>query len=96
MSNWSFFPFNTLQLGLRTRTILDHCDLFREDGAITECDMDQRIEAHFNTLLDQVAEWRRNRTREEDVDLLSRIEDMHRDFPLENQQTFNQVGVDNH
>ena len=58
--------------------------------------MDQRIEAHFNTLLDQVAEWRRNRTREEDVDLLSRIEDMHRDFPLENQQTFNQVGVNNH
>ena len=75
------------------RTILDRCDLLTESGSLTESDMDRRIDFHFNALLDNVAEWRKNRDMAQDTDLLSRINDMHKQFLEESQLTFTQVGM---
>lgn len=73
------------QLGLRTRRILDHCDLFTIDGQLTEANLDHRIEVHFNAILDSIAEWRRNRSQDEDSDLLTQILAAHTAFLKQNQ-----------
>ena len=38
----------------------DKCELIEEDGTVIDAETDERVEFHFNALLDAVAEWRRH------------------------------------
>ena len=52
------------------RKITDLCRLFDEEGKEVDGDIDRRIDFHFNAMLDNVAEWRKNKSQAQDINLL--------------------------
>ena len=58
------------QLNISMRRITDKCDLIHESGMVTDGNVDKRIDFHFNAMLDIVAEWRKNRSDDNDTNLL--------------------------
>lgn len=54
------------------RQIVDNCDLIDESGKVTDSLIDRRIDFHFNAMLDNVAEWRRNKQSKNDANLLGK------------------------
>ena len=61
------------QADVKMRTIGEKCDLFHESGHVTDTAVDSRIDFHFNAMLDNVAEWRREKTLSKDVNLLGKV-----------------------
>ena len=58
------------QLSVPVREIEDHCDLYQENGRVTPSYLDRRIEFHFNSMLDNVAEWRKDKKLRNDRNLM--------------------------
>lgn len=52
------------------KRVKDRCDLFTSRGKCVEAQTDKRIDFHFNAMLDIIAEWRKNKDKAADVDLL--------------------------
>ena len=55
------------------RPITEKCDLIDETGKVVDQQVDSRIDFHFNAMLDNIAEWRKDKEAVMDVNLLGRI-----------------------
>lgn len=81
-------PLTTLciQTGRQMRLIRDHCDLYTTKGHLVSSDRDNRVEFHFNSMLDAVAQWRVDQTR--DVCLYDKLEEVSETFLRDADLTF--------
>ena len=64
--------FVNLQVSAKLQQISDRCDLYQENGQITSPTLDRRIDFHFNAMLDNVAEWRKDKNEKHDVNLMGK------------------------
>ena len=55
------------------REMSDRCDIINDKGEIISNVADRRMDFHFNALLDIIADWRRNKTVDSDVNLLGNV-----------------------
>ena len=63
-------PFLFLvKMGIKMHKLGERCDLFQEGGHMTDTAIDKRMEFHFNAILDVVAEWRKDKTQNQDAPL---------------------------
>ncbi|OWF38535.1 lysine-specific histone demethylase 1B-like isoform X1 [Mizuhopecten yessoensis] len=76
------------QAGLGMKEIGEGCDIISETGQTIPNEIDRRMDFHFNALLDIIAEWRRNKEADQDVNLLDKVKEMHQQFKEESQLTF--------
>lgn len=76
------------QAGLGMKEIGEGCDIISEAGKTIPNKIDRRMDFHFNALLDIIAEWRRNKEADQDINLLDKVREMHRQFKEESQLTF--------
>uniref|UniRef100_A0A6P8I5S2 Lysine-specific histone demethylase 1B-like n=1 Tax=Actinia tenebrosa TaxID=6105 RepID=A0A6P8I5S2_ACTTE len=76
------------QLGLSMKHISGHCDLLDNKGQAADISVDKKVEFHFNSILDAIAEWRKGKT--EDMPLEDRIQEMHKIFLEETQIEFSE------
>lgn len=58
------YKFNLFELFLKCnltmKPIGDKCELIEEDGSLVDVATDERVDFHFNALLDAVADWRKH------------------------------------
>ncbi|XP_023231104.1 lysine-specific histone demethylase 1B-like [Centruroides sculpturatus] len=67
------------QVGVKMRFINhEKCDLYDDNGAPTSVAIDQRVEFHFNAMLDAVAQWRKGQIH--DINLYDKLLEMHNTF----------------
>ena len=58
-----------MKMGIKMHKLGERCDLFQEGGHMTDTAIDKRMEFHFNAILDVVAEWRKDKTQNQDAPL---------------------------
>lgn len=61
--------FLFLKLGIKMHKIGEKCDLIQEGGRLTDPAIDKRMDFHFNSILDVVANWRKDKSQHQDVPL---------------------------
>lgn len=67
------------QAGVKMRFINhEKFDLYDDNGSCTSVAVDQRVEFHFNAMLDAVAQWRKGQTQ--DINLYDKLLEMHNTF----------------
>ncbi|XP_022252437.1 lysine-specific histone demethylase 1B-like [Limulus polyphemus] len=76
------------QAAMAMRIVGEKCELFAEDGTVTPSSVDQRVEFHFNAVLDAVASWRKDQTH--DTNLYDKIMEMHKNFMEETKMKFSE------
>ncbi|KAJ1200991.1 hypothetical protein NDU88_004809 [Pleurodeles waltl] len=79
------------QLGVPMRRLRDRCDLIQEGGRITDPTLDKRMDFHFNAILDVVAEWRKDKTQDQDVPLGEKIQEIYKTFIQESGIQFSEL-----
>ncbi|XP_018123299.1 lysine-specific histone demethylase 1B isoform X3 [Xenopus laevis] len=71
------------QIGIKMRKLREKCDLIEEGGRLTDPAIDKRMDFHFNAILDVVAEWRKDKTQNQDVPLGEKIQEICKAFTQE-------------
>ncbi|XP_053323020.1 lysine-specific histone demethylase 2 [Spea bombifrons] len=79
------------QIGLKMRTLGEKCDLVQEGGRLTDPTIDKRMDFHFNAILDVVAEWRKDKTQNQDAPLGDKIQEIYKAFIQESGIQFTEV-----
>ena len=49
-----------MKCGFNMKSIGDNCELLDEDGSPIDAETDEKVNFHFNALLDAIADWRRH------------------------------------
>uniref|UniRef100_A0A670IEK9 Flavin-containing amine oxidase domain-containing protein 1 n=1 Tax=Podarcis muralis TaxID=64176 RepID=A0A670IEK9_PODMU len=68
------------QLGIKMHKIGEKCDLIQEGGRITDPTIDKRMDFHFNSILDVVADWRKDKNQHQDIPLGDKIQEIYKVF----------------
>lgn len=76
------------QAGIQMRIIGEKCDLYEANGSLASIEYDQRVDFHFNAMLDSIAEWRKGQT--EDSSLYDKLMEMHNSFSEETGYVFSE------
>ncbi|KAG8133359.1 putative Lysine-specific histone demethylase 1B protein [Naja naja] len=79
------------QLGIKMHKIGEKCDLIQEGGRITDPAIDKRMDFHFNSILDVVANWRKDKSQHHDIPLGDKIQEIYKVFIQESGIQFNEL-----
>ncbi|KAL7984475.1 hypothetical protein Chor_003045 [Crotalus horridus] len=79
------------QLGIKMHKIGEKCDLIQEGGRITDPAIDKRMDFHFNSILDVVADWRKDKSQHQDIPLGDKIQEIYKVFIQESGIQFNEL-----
>uniref|UniRef100_A0A6I8QFY2 [histone-H3]-N(6),N(6)-dimethyl-L-lysine(4) FAD-dependent demethylase n=1 Tax=Xenopus tropicalis TaxID=8364 RepID=A0A6I8QFY2_XENTR len=79
------------QIGIKMRKLREKCDLIEEGGRLTDPAIDKRMDFHFNAVLDVVAEWRKDKTQNQDAPLGDKIQEICKAFTQESGIQFTDV-----
>ncbi|XP_058033863.1 lysine-specific histone demethylase 2 isoform X2 [Ahaetulla prasina] len=79
------------QLGIKMHKIGEKCDLIQEGGRITDPAIDKRMDFHFNSILDVVANWRKDKSQHQDIPLGDKIQEIYKVFIQESGIQFNEL-----
>ncbi|KAG8571873.1 hypothetical protein GDO81_011814 [Engystomops pustulosus] len=79
------------QIDIKMRKLREKCDLIQEGGRFTDPSIDKRMEFHFNAILDVVAEWRKDKSQQQDVPLGDKIQEIYKTFIQESGIQFTDV-----
>lgn len=77
------------QCGLNMKSIGDKCELIEEDGKLVCAATDERVDFHFNALLDAVADWRKH--SEVDCSLGDKLLEIHKMFIDQTETAFTEA-----
>ncbi|XP_077789365.1 lysine-specific histone demethylase 2 isoform X2 [Podarcis muralis] len=69
-----------IKLGIKMHKIGEKCDLIQEGGRITDPTIDKRMDFHFNSILDVVADWRKDKNQHQDIPLGDKIQEIYKVF----------------
>uniref|UniRef100_A0A8C5C9N0 [histone-H3]-N(6),N(6)-dimethyl-L-lysine(4) FAD-dependent demethylase n=1 Tax=Gadus morhua TaxID=8049 RepID=A0A8C5C9N0_GADMO len=78
------------QMGIKMHKLGERCDLFQEGGHMTDTAIDKRMEFHFNAILDVVAEWRKDKTQNQDAPL-GGVKEVYKNFLQESGIQFSEL-----
>ncbi|XP_062836737.1 lysine-specific histone demethylase 2 isoform X2 [Anolis carolinensis] len=79
------------QMGIKMHKIGEKCDLIQEGGRITDPTIDKRMDFHFNSILDVVADWRKDKNQHQDIPLGDKIQEIYKVFIQESGIQFNEL-----
>uniref|UniRef100_A0A8C4ZE07 Lysine demethylase 1B n=1 Tax=Gadus morhua TaxID=8049 RepID=A0A8C4ZE07_GADMO len=79
------------QMGIKMHKLGERCDLFQEGGHMTDTAIDKRMEFHFNAILDVVAEWRKDKTQNQDAPLGEKVKEVYKNFLQESGIQFSEL-----
>ncbi|CAH2284437.1 Lysine-specific histone demethylase 1B [Pelobates cultripes] len=79
------------QIAIKMRKLGERCDLIQEGGRLTDPAIDKRMDFHFNAILDVVAEWRKDKTQNQDAPLGDKIQEIYKAFIQESGIQFTDV-----
>ncbi|XP_063155016.1 lysine-specific histone demethylase 2 isoform X1 [Candoia aspera] len=79
------------QLGIKMHKIGEKCDLIQEGGRITDPTIDKRMDFHFNSILDVVADWRKDKSQHHDIPLGDKIQEIYKVFIQESGIQFSEL-----
>ncbi|KAG8442358.1 hypothetical protein GDO86_011233 [Hymenochirus boettgeri] len=79
------------QIGITMRKLKEKCDLIQEGGRLTDPAIDNRMDFHFNAILDVVAEWRKDKTQLQDAPLGDKIQEICKAFVEESGIQFSEM-----
>uniref|UniRef100_A0A8D2J4D3 L-amino-acid oxidase n=1 Tax=Varanus komodoensis TaxID=61221 RepID=A0A8D2J4D3_VARKO len=79
------------QLGIKMHKIGERCDLIQESGRITDPTIDKRMDFHFNSILDVVADWRKDKNQHHDIPLGDKIQEIYKVFIQESGIQFSEL-----
>ncbi|XP_053571814.1 lysine-specific histone demethylase 2 [Bombina bombina] len=79
------------QLGIKMRKLREKCDLIQKGGKLTDPSIDKRMDFHFNAMLDVVAEWRKDKSQQQDAPLGDKIQEVYKAFIQESRIKFTEV-----
>ncbi|XP_034285126.1 lysine-specific histone demethylase 2 isoform X2 [Pantherophis guttatus] len=80
-----------IKLGIKMHKIGEKCDLIQEGGRITDPAIDKRMDFHFNSILDVVANWRKDKSQHQDIPLGDKIQEIYKVFIQESGIQFNEL-----
>uniref|UniRef100_A0A2D4P013 L-amino-acid oxidase n=1 Tax=Micrurus surinamensis TaxID=129470 RepID=A0A2D4P013_MICSU len=69
----------------------EKCDLVQEGGRITDPAIDKRMDFHFNSILDVVSNWRKDKSQHHDIPLGDKIQEIYKVFIQESGIQFNEL-----
>ncbi|ESO09302.1 hypothetical protein HELRODRAFT_190449 [Helobdella robusta] len=78
------------QTNIKLIEMSDSCTLIDEAGKVIPNNINQYIDFHFNSLLDTLDTWKKQKRRE-DVDLFSKLKELHNQFMEETQLVFTET-----
>ncbi|KAH0617900.1 hypothetical protein JD844_016619 [Phrynosoma platyrhinos] len=79
------------QMGIKMHKIGEKCDLIQEGGRITDPTIDKRMDFHFNSILDVVADWRKDKNQHQDIPLGDKIQEIYKVFIQESGIQFSEL-----
>ncbi|XP_054601462.1 lysine-specific histone demethylase 2 isoform X4 [Nothobranchius furzeri] len=79
------------QMGIRMHKLGERCDLFQEDGKVTDPAIDKRMDFHFNAILDVVSDWRKDKSQGQDSPLGEKVREIKKNFLQESGIQFSEL-----
>ncbi|TRY56568.1 hypothetical protein DNTS_008400 [Danionella cerebrum] len=86
-------PFSLMseQLHLPMRSLSERCRLMQADGQTLEPSLEQRMDFHFNALLDAVSDWRKDKPQSQDTSLGEKLSQLCQLFLRESGLQFSEL-----
>lgn len=76
------------QAGILVNSLSDSCEVINVNGELVDKQTDERMDFHFNAILDIIADWRKGKELTQDTSLLAKLKEMHQQFLDESQLSF--------
>lgn len=76
------------QAGILVNSLSDSCEVINVNGELMDKHTDVRMDFHFHTLLDNIADWRKGKELTQDTSLHAKLKEMHQQFLCESQLSF--------